>query len=74
MIMTISRSKRRTGLLAIALLMVAALLALPSASPQALAADEVLFDDMEHGDPFGNGWFAFNGSVGGVLHGHICFL
>jgi beta-glucanase (GH16 family) len=27
--------------------------------------DEVVFDDMEHGDPFGNGWFAFNGSVGG---------
>jgi beta-glucanase (GH16 family) len=24
-----------------------------------------VFDDMEHGDPFGNGWFAFNGSVGG---------
>ncbi len=30
-----------------------------------LAFDEVLFDDMEHGDPIGNGWFAFNGSVGG---------
>lgn len=27
--------------------------------------DEVVFDDMEHGDPFGNGWFSFNGSVGG---------
>ena len=25
----------------------------------------VVFDDMEHGDPFANGWFAFNGSVGG---------
>ncbi|NNC99366.1 MAG: hypothetical protein HKN85_04215, partial [Gammaproteobacteria bacterium] len=25
----------------------------------------VVFDDMEHGDPFGNGWFSFNGSVGG---------
>ncbi len=24
-----------------------------------------VFDDMEHGDPFGNGWFAFNGAVGG---------
>ncbi len=24
-----------------------------------------VFDDMEHGDPFGNGWFAFGGSVGG---------
>ena len=24
-----------------------------------------IFDDMEHGDPFANGWFSFNGSVGG---------
>jgi hypothetical protein len=30
-----------------------------------LAFSEVVFDDMEHGDPFGNGWFAFVGSVGG---------
>jgi beta-glucanase (GH16 family) len=29
------------------------------------AADTTVFDDMEHGDPFGNGWFAFGGSVGG---------
>lgn len=27
----------------------------------------VVFDDMEHGDPFGNGWFAFNGNGGGGL-------
>ena len=26
---------------------------------------EVVFDDMEHGNPFGNNWFAFGGSVGG---------
>jgi beta-glucanase (GH16 family) len=26
---------------------------------------EVLFDDMEHGNPFGSGWFVFGGSVGG---------
>ncbi len=26
---------------------------------------EVIFDDMEHGNPFGSGWFAFGGSVGG---------
>ena len=26
---------------------------------------EVVFDDMEHGDPFGNGWFTFGGAVGG---------
>ena len=25
----------------------------------------IVFDDMEHGDPLGNGWFPFNGSVGG---------
>ncbi len=30
-----------------------------------LAFDEVVFDDMEHGDPFANSWFTFNGSVGG---------
>ena len=65
MVMTITRNRRGALLLAIALLMVAALLALPSATPLALAADEVLFDDMEHGDPLGNGWFSFNGSVGG---------
>jgi hypothetical protein len=27
--------------------------------------DQVVFDDMEHGAPFANGWFTFNGSVGG---------
>ena len=26
---------------------------------------QFVFDDMEHGNPFGNGWFAFNGGVGG---------
>ncbi|MEM8932653.1 MAG: hypothetical protein AAGE94_15830, partial [Acidobacteriota bacterium] len=26
---------------------------------------EVLYDDMEHGDPFGNDWFTFGGAVGG---------
>ena len=29
------------------------------------AQGEMLFDDMEHGDPGNNGWFAFGGSVGG---------
>jgi len=32
---------------------------------QTLPATVIVFDDMEHGDPFGNGWFAFGGSVGG---------
>jgi beta-glucanase (GH16 family) len=26
---------------------------------------ELIFDDMEHGNPFENGWFSFNGGVGG---------
>jgi beta-glucanase (GH16 family) len=28
-------------------------------------ATSIVFDDMEHGDPWGSGWFAFGGSVGG---------
>ncbi len=28
---------------------------------------KVTFDDMEHGDPFGNGWFTFNGNGGGGI-------
>lgn len=30
-----------------------------------LDACVLLFDGMEHGNPFGNGWFSFSGSVGG---------
>ena len=29
------------------------------------AFDKVVFDDMEHGDPGTDGWFAFGGTVGG---------
>ena len=36
-----------------------------SGAPAAFA--DVVFDDMEHGDPFGNGWFAFNGNGGGGI-------
>ncbi len=32
-----------------------------------LAFDEVVFDDMEHGDPAGNGWFTFFGGGGGGI-------
>ena len=31
----------------------------------AAAVPVIIFDDMEHGDPLNNGWFAFGGSVGG---------
>ncbi len=33
--------------------------------PALAAGPLVVFDDMEHGTPFGNGWFSFGGSVGG---------
>ena len=26
-----------------------------------IAPPNLVFDDMEHGDPFANGWFVFNG-------------
>ena len=45
--------------LAVMALIMSVLVAVPA------AADTTVFDDMEHGDPFGNGWFAFGGSVGG---------
>jgi beta-glucanase (GH16 family) len=38
-------------------------LAFTSGGPAAF--DRVVFDDMEHGDPLPNGWFSFNGAVGG---------
>ena len=31
------------------------------------SVNKVVFDDMEHGDPFGNGWFTFNGAGGGGI-------
>jgi hypothetical protein len=48
--------------LAVMALIMSVLVAVPAIPA---AADTTVFDDMEHGDPFGNGWFAFGGSVGG---------
>ncbi len=31
------------------------------------SGEKVTFDDMEHGDPLGNGWFTFNGDGGGGI-------
>jgi len=38
-------------------------------SAQAVVAvpTAIVFDDMEHGDPFGNGWFSFGGAVGACI-------
>lgn len=38
-------------------------LAFTSGGP--ITTQVLVFDDMEHGDPFANDWFAFGGSVGG---------
>jgi beta-glucanase (GH16 family) len=38
---------------------------LPAATALTYAQSTTVFDDMEHGDPSANGWFAFNGDVGG---------
>ena len=35
------------------------------AAGEAPSVTSIVFDDMEHGDPWNNGWFAFGGSVGG---------
>ena len=64
--MTITRGNRKAGLLAIALLMVAALLALPGASPNALAvppASGTVFDNFDDGDV--SDWIPFGGNAAG---------
>ncbi|MBT8131293.1 MAG: glycoside hydrolase family 16 protein [Gammaproteobacteria bacterium] len=33
--------------------------------PEDVVAPVQIFDDMEHGAPFSNGWFAFNSDIGG---------
>ena len=35
------------------------------APPDGVPGLETVFDDMEHGNPFGSGWFAFGGTQGG---------
>ena len=46
-------------------LVVGAVTAAGATGSGALTPDDVVFDDMEHGDPLANGWFAFGGAVGG---------
>ncbi len=45
------------------LALLTSILALTPAAPARAAT--TVFDDMEHGNPAGNGWFSFGGSVGG---------
>jgi len=55
--------RRKTALLA-ALSLVTSLFVVTPTIPS-FSTTDVVFDDMEHGDPFSNGWFSFSGSVGG---------
>ena len=54
--------KRKNVLLLIVVLMIGVLL---TAQMAVAGPPPVIFDDMEHGNPLSNGWFAFGGSVGG---------
>ncbi len=65
MIHPIKRGTSHARLAAISLAMIAAVLVAIPGIPDADAATSVVFDDMEHGDPLGNGWFVFGGDVGG---------
>ncbi|MDF1596898.1 MAG: family 16 glycosylhydrolase [Acidimicrobiia bacterium] len=56
------RSLKGLATLAVMALITSVLLVTPA---MPAAADTAVFDDMEHGDPFANGWFSFNGAVGG---------
>ena len=54
--------KKRNFTLVLGLILLSLFLVVASSAVQALTT---VFDDMEHGDPLNNGWFAFGGSVGG---------
>lgn len=58
------RRTRRQLSTALSTALVAGLAVIAPTSSVAAAAT-VVFDDMEHGAPLANGWFSFNGAVGG---------
>ena len=62
---TVRRSTLKRLSTAVTAALVTGLLVVAPTSAGAAAADPVVFDDMELGIPLANGWFAFNGSVGG---------
>ena len=41
------------------------IITLTESNAQPCDGSVLVFDDMEHGNPLGNGWFTFGGSVGG---------
>lgn len=59
------KQKFLTNILLIGCMLLSTLMISLPITSQAAPAIITVFDDMEHGDPFGNGWFAFGGSVGG---------
>jgi beta-glucanase (GH16 family) len=63
----VRRSTRRSlgTVVSAALVAGTVVVAPPIAGAAVPAGGRIVFDDMEHGDPLGNGWFSFNGDVGG---------
>ncbi|HSG42519.1 MAG TPA: family 16 glycosylhydrolase, partial [Anaerolineales bacterium] len=61
------KSKHRVFpiILVLSLLLSALVSPFAFSTPALAAGPLVIFDDMEHGDPGNNGWFAFPGAVGG---------
>lgn len=59
--MKVHKNKRPLVCFALLLGLILGMLAHPAVAVPlgaGTAFNEVLFDDMEHGDPFGNGWFS----------------
>ena len=56
---------RRKSSVALGFILLSLFLILASTPTQAMST--AIFDDMEHGNPSGNGWFTFNGAGGGGI-------
>ena len=60
-----ARRNRRRSLVAAGALAATTIVVPAVGGDTVTAADTIVFDDMEHGDPGANGWFSFGGDVGG---------
>ena len=59
------RTMRSVMRLLLVAAMLATTMAIVSTPTSAANSTLVVFDDMEHADPFGNGWFSFGSDTGG---------
>ena len=59
-----SRERRLRSLVIAAAVGITTVIAIQSGPAAVAASPDVVFDDMEHGVPFDNGWFTFDGATG----------